>query len=95
VAPEVRVPPRAAAWGQLVAVEDVVAEHERDGLAGDELFADEEGLGEPSGFGCTAYSRLMPNCEPSPSSRWNAGWSSGVVMTRTSRMPASMSVVSG
>ena len=49
----------------------------------------------PSGEGCTAYVIEMPNCEPSPRSRtnWSASW--GVVMTRTSRMPASISVDSG
>ncbi len=37
----------------------------------------------------------MPNWVPSPSSRVNDGASSGVVMTRTSWMPASISVESG
>ena len=49
----------------------------------------------PSGLGWTAKVRLMPNCEPSPSSRWKPSASCGVVMMRTSRMPASISVESG
>ena len=49
----------------------------------------------PSGLGCTIQVREMPNCDPSPSIRSNCAWSSGVVMTRTSRMPASMRTESG
>ncbi len=49
----------------------------------------------PSGLGWTAKVRLMPNCEPSPSNRWKPSASWGVVMIRTSRIPASISVVSG
>ena len=49
----------------------------------------------PSGDVCCAYWIEMPNAEPSPSSRSNAAASCGVVITRTSRMPASMSVDSG
>ena len=49
----------------------------------------------PSGLGCTAYVIEMPNCDPSPRSRWNASASWGVVMTRMSRIPANMSVESG
>lgn len=37
--------------GQAVAVEDVVAEHQRARLAGDELLADGEGLGQAVGAG--------------------------------------------
>ena len=49
----------------------------------------------PSGAGCTAYENDMPQRAPSPSScakRWR---SAGVEITSTSRMPASISVVSG
>ena len=46
----------------------------------------------PSGDGCTAYSMRMPSSLPSPSSALNWELYSGVVMTRTSRMPAIMSV---
>ena len=49
----------------------------------------------PSGRGCAAYSSRSPNWLPSPSSRWNWAWSSGVVMTRISRIPAMISVDSG
>ena len=43
----------------------------------------------------TVYEIDMPHCEPSPSSRWNAGLSVGVEITSTSRIPASISVESG
>ena len=49
----------------------------------------------PSGLGCTAYVIDMPHALPSPSSWTNWSWSCGVVMTRTSRMPAIISVESG
>src|SRR3546814_2988256 len=45
----------------------------------------------PSGLGCTAYSIFMPHCEPSPSSCWNSACSCGVLITSTSRLPASIS----
>ena len=44
----------------------------------------------PLGVGCSAYSKRMPHCEPSPSRRRNIGRSCGVEMIRTSRMPASI-----
>ena len=40
-------------------------------------------------------STSIPNLDPSPSSHWNDSWSCGVVMTRTSLTPASISVESG
>ena len=49
----------------------------------------------PSGFGCTAKRMSIPHALPSPRSWWNIGASCGVVMTSTSRMPASSSVLSG
>ena len=49
----------------------------------------------PSGRGWVAYSIRMPSCAPSPSSPANCSWSPGVVITSTSRMPASISVESG
>ena len=48
-----------------------------------------------SGEGCCAHVIDTPNCDPSPSSASNCGASCGVVMIRTSRMPASISVDSG
>ena len=45
---------------QVVAVEDVVAEHEATRLAADELAADDEGLGQSLGRGCTAYANRSP-----------------------------------
>src|SRR5918997_1815202 len=47
----------------------------------------------PFGCSCTVYSIDTPNCEPSPSSRWNCSASCGVVMTRMSRMPARISAL--
>ena len=49
----------------------------------------------PSGRAWTWYSSRIPNWEPSPSSRRNWSWSSGVVMMRISRIPDIMSVDSG
>ena len=49
----------------------------------------------PRGVSCAAYEKRQPNCEPSPSSRRNCSWSTGVVMISTSRMPAIISVASG
>ena len=49
----------------------------------------------PSGLGWTAYEISMPQALPSPSSRSNCSRSWGVVMTRTSRIPAIMRVESG
>jgi hypothetical protein len=49
----------------------------------------------PSGLGCTAYWMFMPHWLPSPSSSVKRGVSCGVLISSTSRMPASMSVVSG
>ncbi|MCY1248707.1 hypothetical protein D9M72_621680 [compost metagenome] len=49
----------------------------------------------PSGEGCCAYVIFTPNCDPSPSKRWNWSASWGVVMMRMSRMPANISVDNG
>ena len=50
-------------------------------------------LGDGSEFGLRLDYAAQP--EPSPSSRRNSGCSSGVVMTRMSRIPASISTDSG
>ena len=49
----------------------------------------------PSGLGWTRYSSRIPHRLPSPRSAENRGVSSGVEMISTSRIPASMSAVSG
>ena len=49
----------------------------------------------PRGVSWAAYSNRQPNCEPSPSRRLNWSWSNGVVMIRTSLIPAIISVDSG
>jgi hypothetical protein len=49
----------------------------------------------PSGFGCTAYSKLTPHCEPSPSRSSKRERSSGVEIMRMSLIPASINVVKG
>ena len=77
------------------AVEDVVAEREGDAVAADELAADEERLREPFGLGLRRVRDSQADLGASPSSRRNPSCSCGVVITSTSRMPASMSVDSG
>ena len=54
-------------------------------------------LGQTYGwrFGFGAAGIGMPHCEPSPSRRWNRACSCGVLITSTSRMPASISTLSG
>ncbi len=49
----------------------------------------------PSGAGCWAKVIDTPNRDPSPSSRSKDCASCGVVITRMSRIPASISVDSG
>ena len=62
---------------------------------GEEDDKTKEGGRRETGFGCAAYEIESPTADPSPSSRWNPSCSCGVVMTSTSRMPASISVDSG
>ena len=69
------------------AVEDVVAEHQRDALVADELLADDERLREPVGRGLHGVLEPDPECEPSPSRARNCSLYSGVVMIRISLMP--------
>jgi hypothetical protein len=78
---------------EVVAVEDVIAEHERARLAIDELAAEDEGLRQA--VWARLHDRFMPQREPSPSSDSKRGVSCGVLITSTSRMPASISVDSG
>ena len=49
----------------------------------------------PFGSGCTAYESETPQAEPSPSSDSKRGTSSGVEISRMSRIPASISVAIG
>ena len=78
------------------AVEDVVAEDQRDRVVADEVRADDERLGDALRAWSAPRTRSRrPHWLPSPSSRWNWAWSSGVVITRISRIPAITSVVSG
>ena len=89
-------PLRAQRRAEAGAVEDVVAEHERDALVADELLADDERLREAVGRGL--HRVLEPDAELATRRRAAPGtacWYSGVVMTRISRMPAIMSVDSG
>ena len=76
------------------AVKDVVAEHQRAAVGADELAADQERLREPSGAGCTAYESAARTATVAEQPL-EAVLSCGVVMTRMSRMPASISVDSG
>jgi hypothetical protein len=55
--------------GKIAAVEDVVAEDQRRGLAADEFLTDEESLGDAPGDGCTAYWMLTPRTHHRPAGR--------------------------
>ena len=78
-----------------MAVEQVVAERQRHRRAADEVAADEERLGDALGLGlhgiADAEAELAAVAEQAP----EAVWSAGVVITRISRMPASISVDRG
>jgi len=76
-------------------VEDVVAEHQRHALAAHESLADEEGLGQAFGTRLLGIGQREAHCAPSPSNRSNSGRSSGVEISRMSRIPASIRVESG
>ena len=81
---------------KVVAVEDVVAEHEGRVVVADEVGADDEGLSETVRAGLDGVLQVdAPAAMPSPSSCSKRGVSCGVEMIRMSRMPASSSVVSG
>jgi hypothetical protein len=77
-----------------MAVEDVVAEDEAAGVTGQEVLADEEGLGEAVRAGLYGIGEVDAPL-PSPSSCSKRGVSSGVEMMSTSRIPASMRTESG
>ena len=78
------------------AVEDVVAEDERDRVVADEVGADEERLGQAVGAGLHGVRELdAPRASRRRAAARTASRSSGVVMTRISRMPAIISVDSG
>ena len=50
--------------GEIVAEEDVVAKHQADRLAGEEVPADEEGLGQPLGFGLLGVLQVQAEMRP-------------------------------
>ena len=76
-------PAEALAGGQLghqvVAMEQIVAQHQGGRCASQEGCADQEGLGQPIGAGLHRVVDLhppgtaIPQARPSPSSRWKAG----------------------
>lgn len=66
-----------------------------DDLTRDVPLTVEEPVVVEAGDACSANRMLMPNCDPSPSSRSKCAASYGVVITRMSLMPASISVDSG
>ena len=78
-----------------MAVEDVVAQDQADGLAADEVAADEEGVGQAARIGLLDIGELQPPLAAVPQQGPKAGSASGVLMTRISRMPASISIESG
>jgi hypothetical protein len=80
---------------QVVAVEDVVAEHQRRVVAADEVAADHERLREAGGRRLHRVRQRQPPARPVAEGCANRGVSSGVLMSRMSRIPASISVDSG
>ena len=86
---------RAQAAGEVVAVEEVVAEHQGAGVVADEVGADDEGLGEAVRAGLDGVAEVEPHWLPSPRSCSKRGVSWGVEMMRMSRMPASIRVLRG
>jgi hypothetical protein len=90
-----------------MAVEDVVAEDQAAGLAGEEVAADDKSLGEAVGRGLDsvleretptrAIANTLSNPRPtaSPRSCSKRGVSSGVEMMRMSRMPESIRMDKG
>src|SRR5699024_10915562 len=77
------------------AVEQVVPQHQGARSPSRNLSASTNAWARPSGEGWIVYCRCTPNRDPSPRTRWNAARSSGVVITRMSRIPASIRVLSG
>ena len=81
---------------KAVAEEDIVAEHQARGPAGDEIGADREGLREALRLWLHRIGDApCPTATRRRAAAGTAAESCGVVMIRTSRMPASISVVSG
>jgi hypothetical protein len=76
-------------------MEDVVSQHQRARAAADELAPDDEGLRQALGPRLHRVRNLDAPVAPVPRSSRNRGVSCGVEITRISRMPASISVVSG
>ena len=86
---------RAAVLAQAVAGEDVVAEHQRAGSPPMNSRPMMNACARPSGFGWTAYLNAGPIARRRRAAARNAARSSGVVITRMSRMPASIRVEAG
>ncbi len=77
-------------------IKDIVAEYQTGGLPIDELLPDDERLRKPTGRGLYGIVKIKP--EPAAIAEENAerpadpaGW----MITRISRIPASMSIESG
>ena len=85
----------AEAGAQAGAVEDVVAQHQCDGVVADVVGTDHERLRQTVGLILHRVGEVDAERRPSPSSLWKFGASSAVVITWMSRMPAMISVESG
>ena len=81
---------------KVVAVEDVVAQDQRARLSADEVRPRMKACASPSGLGCTAVAEIQcpTGCRRRAGAR-SAACPAAWEITRMSRMPASISVVSG
>ena len=79
-----------------VAVKQIVAQDQRHPVAADEIGADDKGVGKPARLALHREGELKtPVRAVAECRRWNNGWSAGVVMIRSSRMPANIRVDGG
>ena len=80
---------------QADAVEDVVAQHQRGRIAGQEVPRQQEGLRQALGLGLHDVGELQPQLRTVAQQPLEAGLVLVVVMMRISRSPAASSVLIG
>jgi len=80
---------------ETLAVEDVAAQHQGDRVVADVVGADDERPRQTVRRGLLGVGDRQTHSLPSPSNRRKPALSSGVVITRISRIPASISTDSG
>ena len=80
---------------EIVAIENIVAEHQRRGVAADELAADDECLRQAVRRRLNRVGETDAPARTIAQQRGKAGRVLGVEMSRMSRIPASSSVDSG